>query len=188
MDPLNTTLNQLSKDIGELKPMKPEVEGLKQSIDEIKKLTQTVTKLESQNKDLEMKLGRSEKKCAELEERIISMESASRRNNLKFFKIAKKDNNENCEQLILDACKLANVEINSDDIERAHRTGNRNQKDQPIIAKFHSYKARQKVIVAKNVLRNHGVLVVEDFPKEILQRRKTFNPILDAVHSTYTSS
>ena len=105
-----------------------------------------------------------------------------RSDNLKFLNIDLPGLNveENCEELILGMCNDLGVVLESKDIARAHRTGQKRQNSQPIIVKFNQFKEKQRVLKAKPKFREIGVLVVEDFPPEILERRNMFKPILSA--------
>ena len=112
------------------------------------------------------------------------IESYSRRNNLKFLNIANQSSVESCEILMLDLFKKFDISLEDHQIERAHRLGGRHQAKSPILVKFLSYKDRQQVFREKARFREHGIQVVEDFPKEVLQHRKMFTPILNAVHKS----
>ena len=66
------------------------------------------------------------------------------------------------------------------DIARAHRTSQRTQNNQPIIVKFSYFKDKQRVLKTKPKFWEIGIIVVEDFPPEILERRNPFKPRLNA--------
>ena len=69
-----------------------------------------------------------------------------------------------------------NILMESKDIVRAHRTGPKKNGSQPIIVKFHHFKDKLCVLKCKNRFREIGILVVEDFPVEVLERRKHLYP------------
>ena len=74
-----------------------------------------------------------------------------------------------------------NLSINA--IERAHKLHG-GKRDSPIIAKFLSFRDKLLVIRQKQKFRQSGVLVVEDFPVEVTQRRKMFSPVLTAAYKS----
>ena len=182
-----SSMRQLLKET--MAPVTADLEGLKVSakatsdqLKEITTLTKKVSCLEKENSDLKAKLKESDIKCKELEDRVISMESYSRRNNLKFLNVVDQSTGENCERTILDLCKNLDICLEDSQIERAHRLGGKQNAKAPILVKFLSYKVRQCVFREKARFRQQGVLVVEDYPKEILKSRKMFTPTLNAVY------
>ena len=50
--------------------------------------------------------------------------------------------------------------------------------------KFLHYKDKTRVFKAKSAFRRAGVTVVEDFPPEVLSKRRIFNPILQAAFNS----
>ena len=113
------------------------------------------------------------------------MESYSRRNNLKFLNIPRDGSVKNCESVITNLCEKHGILIQRDHIERAHRLGSQNAKyTNPILVRFLNVKDRQEVFQQRGKFKQEGIVVVEDFPKEILQRRKMFSPVLKAAYNS----
>ena len=194
---------------GELKPLYEEFASVTRSLDfhyeqsgqdrtNTKELLESVSKqlasikdtcferlnaLQKENADLKSTQMEQPDSINTLTDRIISLESHMRRDNLKFLNIDLPDHNtaENCEEIILGLCSDLGVQIENKDIARAHRTGQKRQNKQPIIVKFSHFKVKQRVLKTKHKFREIGISVVEDFPPEILERRNTFKPILNAV-------
>ena len=181
----------------QLDPLRADMDQVKESLDftseKLDVLSQFASKiddLKKKNDDLSEKLKKSETRCQSLEEKVIALESASRRNNLKFLNVQKKISanteslHEDCESTILEICAQYGINITSSDIERAHRVGYAGKAERPIIAKFLRYKVREEVFHAFKKLRgagmNHHITVVEDFPIEVAERRRIFRPILNA--------
>ena len=75
-------------------------------------------------------------------------------------------------------CKDMKINPDSRAIVRAHRTGTKWQKSQPIMVKVAHFKGKLKVLRAKRKFTDVATLVVEDFPQELLNHRKQFTPIL----------
>ena len=121
-----------------------------------------------------------------LRDRIVSLESHMRRGNLKVLNINLPDHNaaENCEDKIIRLCSNLGIQIENNDIIRAHRTCQKRRNTQPIIAKFHQFKVQQRVLKAKPKFWEIGIIVVEDFPSEILEQYNSFKPILNATFNS----
>ena len=138
------------------------------------KLGQKVNSLESENAKLKANQASSDIKINLLTERIISLEGHMRRNNLKFLniKLPTDHGTENCETTVLTLCQDMGIVFEGRAIERAHRTGSIRDSSQPIIVKFNHFKDKIAVLRAKNKFREIGILVVEDFPTEVLEKRK----------------
>ena len=121
-----------------------------------------------------------------LRDRIVSLESHMRRDNLKVLNINLPDHNaaENCEDKIIRLCSNLGIQIENNDIIRAHRTCQKRRNTQPIIVKFHQFKVQQRVLKAKPKFWEIGIIVVEDFPSEILEQYNSFKPILNATFNS----
>ena len=75
-----------------ISPVTQELDGIKRSIkansrklDAIAQLTTRCTELETENASLKKRLEAAENKCQSIEERLLILETRSRRNNLKFM-------------------------------------------------------------------------------------------------------
>ena len=119
-------------------------------------------------------------------ERAIRLESHSRRNNLNFFSIPEIadesfSKTESILRNFLDKeLRVADVEDIS--IERAHRVGKPRSdgKPRPIIAKFSFFKDKSYVLSKAPTLAGTNFGVSSDFPKEIVDIRKSLLPHLRA--------
>ena len=167
----------------DLNELKRSVLSQSNKMEEIMNLVTEVDLLKKKQAKLETKLAVSEKQCEELSERVISLETYTRRNNLKFLNVACKTTGsqiENCESLILDLCSAHEVQIEGYEIERAHRIGHKNLESRPIIVKFANSKSKDRVLRAKSTFKQAGIIVVQDFPAEVQSRRKLFSPVITA--------
>ena len=141
----------------------------------------------SKMKELDELKVKKKQKIAErnkqLEQKICEMEDRSRRNNLRFNGIQEETNDETWEESEKKIKKLLTkrLGLNEEDfeIERAHRTGNKFQRDgqkrtRTIIAKFLSYK--QKVLILKafkeKQLWKEKIFINEDFSEGTILKRK----------------
>jgi uncharacterized protein YoxC len=139
-----------------------------------------------------------------LNERLNKLESYSRRDNLLFNGIQEapsgtKESVDDC------AWKVREVLENHLGIEnakqmrfvRCHRVGTPPStragpgspgRPRAIICKFHWYGDRQLVWQSKNKLKGTKIIIQEDFPKEILDRRKLLLPIMYAARKQNLTS
>jgi hypothetical protein len=127
--------------------------------------------------------------AADEKQRTIKLESHSRRNNLNFFNIPEKGKEDFSKtETILREFIVNNLSISMDDlheisIERAHgieKTDRyrHNDRPRPIIAKFTFFKDKYFVLSKANNLAGSKYGLSEDFPKEIVQVRKSLLPHL----------
>jgi ribA/ribD-fused uncharacterized protein len=139
-----------------------------------------------------------------LHERVIHLECQSRRDNLLIDGLPEsppdvKETNQVCLQLVQKtfAEKLSLPNAYDIKIVRCHRLGppprarpsaplstrpNSGSQARPgtVIVKFHWFGDRQAVWQARTKLKNTGIFITEDFPKEIVDRRKILTPIMYA--------
>ena len=124
-----------------------------------------------------------------LKQKMINLEAHSRRNNLIFLGI-KEQQRESVEERILKLLKDAKVDLPSRAVERAHRVGRYDpSRTRPCIVKFHHHKDRELALYAgKAIFETAQVRVNEDFPREIIQNRKTMLPIFYAAKTNYSQT
>jgi ribA/ribD-fused uncharacterized protein len=188
------TLNQLKTDIAEIRQ---EIEDLKNNPTGDMQDDSTGITVAAKLGTLEKKLDTIEQtaqyltsslrimgqKYKDLQEKCISIESHSRRNNLLFDGIPE-EKKEDCEAKVKDVLKN-NMELeNVDDIQivRCHRLGpaqrNNSQRPRTMIMKFQWYSDRASVWSNRKSFKNTNYFLSEDFPKEIVARRRTLLPIM----------
>ena len=164
----------------ELADVKASLNYTSEKLDEIMALKKKIKNLEGKCEVLTTSLSKSTEKNAELEEKILKLEAHSRRCNLKFIPMRGKqalssDGQENSEHLI-------NIPLMDGDIERAHRIGNSRNASGPVIVKLSQFKTKQRLFTQRDIFRQAGVIVAEDFPAETMRRRKVFTPVLQAAY------
>lgn len=129
-------------------------------------------KLLSQEK--EMKALKTENKM--LKEKVIKIESQSRRCNLRFYGFPERrhENPADCKRLVLRMLNQAGFKLQDIAIERAHRLGPpKSQNNRPIIARFFHFGERELVFQRSSIISQRcQITVTEDFPEEIDARRK----------------
>lgn len=177
----------------ELEPINMEFEDLRNSIsfnsaklDEIANLSTKVENLEKKCETLTAKLDAAEARCEQLEEKVVMLETYSRKNNVKFLGIKKlvtaPSAVEDCEKIIIELCQKIGLQIGPREIERAHRLGQNNNPNRPIIVKLSHFKDKQSILSKKQQFKDFDVTVLEDFPAEIQARRKIFAPVIQAAY------
>lgn len=123
-------------------------------------------------------------KLSKLENKLINIESQSRRDNLLVDGIAENDPDslhQKLKKLFIDKLKLNVEQVESIKFVRVHRLGPKRadtQKPRTIIMKFHWFGDRMKVWEARKNLQGTDIYLNEDFPKEIQNRRRILRPIL----------
>ncbi len=121
-------------------------------------------------------------KMGKLEERLSKIESQSRHENLLFDGVYEMDP-EVCEALVRNILRI-NLKLNNVDsiqIVRCHRLGPKRRNAQrscTIITKFQWFGDRMKVWQARKHLKGTRTFINEDFPKEILEKRRVLRPIM----------
>ena len=168
----STACDQASDALKGIKDVKKTVDSLSGSL---QRLSDENTRLNDQNKSLQ--------------ERLVKLECHQRRNNLIFegIKEEKGETSEKCEQKVLDA--LSSIPGLPQDIKisRCHRVGSfQSDRTRQIVCHIHWYKIKTKILKGKKHLPD-GIYVQEDFPVEIVERRKVLRPILKAAlqHDDY---
>ena len=87
-----------------------------------------------------------------------------------------------CDVIVAGLCKKYAIDIEQHHFEIAHRLGKKS-KDAPIIARLLNNRDKMKILKQKQKFRDDGVLVLEDFPPEIVRRRRIFSTVLAAAYN-----
>ncbi|KAH9367086.1 hypothetical protein HPB48_021735 [Haemaphysalis longicornis] len=141
--------------------MEDALQKIKDQGKKISQLTKTVT-------NLNVTLSRQE-------ERLISLEDRSRRNNLLVFGVeeGEAETTEDLEQTVLQDIFVRKLGVELKTVERIHRIGRKGGSlPRPVIMKL--YDSREKLTVYKNCKKLKGttISVGDDFCKETLAKRK----------------
>ena len=118
-----------------------------------------------------------------LKDEVVYLQSQSMRNNLVFSNIPEADSESNettetkLREFITEKMKIAKDEVDKIAFERVHRMDiRRRQGNRNIVAKFHEYKDREYVRKQAKVLKDTNFYVNEQFPKEIVDKRRRLVP------------
>jgi hypothetical protein len=153
---------------------------LKGSRDEIKKLREECSTLGGSC----MQLDRDKKK---LESKVQDLEWRSMKENLMFFGIQEHASETgDCSEIIRDFCKTRLEMDNAQtmEIDRAHRIGRpRVGATRPIVVKFHKYEIKERIrsisYEKRDALKQANVNVREQWPKEMMERRRQLYPVMN---------
>lgn len=135
----------------------------------VKSLTEGMTQISMANKNMK--------------ETILDLQARSMRDNLVFSGIpeqTEEDPERTVKDFIQKHLKLPSDTVNAISFHRVHRLGGRkpdNRRPRPIVAKFEHYKQKELVRSRGRELRGTDFGVNDQFPKEILDRRRALFPI-----------
>lgn len=142
-------------------------------------LTNRINSIERQLKD-------SNKQQKELKNKVLNLETYSRRDNILVFGLEESEgeNDLDCLRKVKAIFKSMGVEdVDGLKITRCHRKGPYNrEKTRPVIVRFLLPEDRNKVWAKKTALKdiNKKVFITEDYPSEIEARRRKLWPIYKA--------
>ncbi|XP_052793207.1 uncharacterized protein LOC128227051 [Mya arenaria] len=161
--------------------------------DQAKGVGERVVLIEDKMESVDLNLGIAveriqslEKQQIVLKDELCYIQSQSMRNNLIFGNIPESPTGEipeNCEEIvknfIREKLKIASNLVEKLSFERVHRMGQREAgRNQKIVAKFSLYKERELVRREWKVLDGTGYFIHEQFPKEVIEKRKMLVPKL----------
>ncbi|XP_055363122.1 uncharacterized protein LOC129603849 [Betta splendens] len=135
----------------------------------VQSLTEDVAQLAAENK--------------KIKEGIIDLQARSMRDNLVFSGIpeqAEENTETTIKNFIKQQMKIPAEVVDKMAFHRSHRLGGRRpdgQRPRPIVAKFHDFKAKKLVKSRGRQLKGTDYSVNDQFPKEILDRRRRLFPI-----------
>ena len=191
LDSIETTLNEMcdrvAKIEGEIKILKSNTnvmeEKLKETDTKVKEMDTGLTGVNEQVEELQKKIEDIEeskkKELLELHSKQLYAEAYSRRENLKFFGIPerKEENGGDTQKALYDFIEKVldfGDPVNNIEFQRVHRIGKVNSnKPRAIIARFLRFSDREKVLRAGfKINKNTNFKVLEDYPQEIITRRR----------------
>lgn len=135
----------------------------------VKSLTEGMTRLSGENKNIK--------------ESILDLQARSMRDNLVFSGIpeqAEEDPEATVKEFLQKYMKLPTDTVKSISFHRVHRLGGKrpdNRRPRPIVVKFEHFKQKELVKSRGRELRGTDFSVNDQFPKEILERRRSLFPI-----------
>ena len=132
----------------------------------LKTLSDSVSKQEEQINKLEMKLKDVGTELTWVKGQLDEQEQYGRRNGLRVWNNIKEETGESTDTMIIDIAKGMGVAIKPHDISRSHRVGRptRDGRARPILVKFTTYRAREKLYSAKKKTKD-GIFMGEDLTR-----------------------
>ena len=180
--------------------LREDVKGIKYTLEQmpLESVYERLEKLENKITDFESEMQALHRDNKSLQQRIIDIDGQSRRSNLILDGIpeaspAEKETFNDCIKKVQDVfTKMGVSEPQQIRFERCHHLGPAQRptppgatppKPRPIIFKFHYFGDRQRVWSAKKELKETDFFIREDFPKEVVERRRQLLPIQKAAVS-----
>ena len=183
------SVQDLTTDVASLKTSIESIQNSsKMNSDTTQLVMRTVQCLEKKIVNSEADINEFRFKIKSIQDRLIYMESQSRRENLLIDGIPEVAGQENCLKTVYEIFEKSLKIDNAKDIKivRCHRMGpprqqrGANTRPRPIIVKFHWFGDREKVWNSRKNLKDTDIFLNEDFPREIVERRKTLWPVMKA--------
>lgn len=108
------------------------------------------------------------------EKRLYFIEKQSRQRNIVFFGIQETETNYiNLENNVINFInKHFSLELDKRDIQEARRIGKKGDKARPITVTFSTLGTKINILKQKNTLKDSGYYIQEDYPPNILERRR----------------
>ena len=176
-----------------IKEISANIEGLKMAMDTntqhtseaLKQITtnsQRITELECSMQAVTKQHDNLVAAMETLKDKMVKMEAYSRRDNLVFDGIPESEN-EDCTAKVMSVIKdkMKVTDTESIKVTRCHRLGPKSPgpraRPRSIIIKFHYYPDKETVWKAKKNLAKQNIWVREDFPQEIMEKRRVLEPI-----------
>lgn len=130
--------------------------------------------LEEKFKLLDEKYENLKIKIENQEKRLYFIEKQSRKNNIVLFGLKETETSySNFESNILNFVKdYFSQELDRRDIKEVKRIGKKGEKSRPIIITFSTLGIKIDIFRQRNMLKDSGYYITEDYPQNILEKRK----------------
>lgn len=182
MDSLKSRMENVDKKIstveGKIRDLEESRDFDSNMLSDINKRQQEIDSLVKKMQKLESDQQQREK---ELTAEVLDLKSRSMRDNLLFHRIPE-ERDENCTETLLQFMEEKLHITNARDeikLHRAHRIGTyKSDKTRPIVAKFVLYTDRERVRKSSKELQGTPYGISEQYPKEIMDRRRQLVPIM----------
>ena len=190
---INLKVSDLEVKVNQIEPRVTEVENSCSFIShenddrkrELDRAKAEVDRLRSECISMQCDTNTLKEKNASLESKVIDLESRSMRDNLLFYGICEKGQQENCEESVKDVCYdyLDMQDAGDLKFDRVHRVGTFSKnRVRPIVAKFHYFKdretVRQRAYQYNAELKERNLGVCQQWPAEVRKTRKALFPIM----------
>ncbi|KAG7999513.1 LINE-1 retrotransposable element ORF1 protein [Nibea albiflora] len=182
---IKTLLQGIASNMSDLKSgmdaVKAAVENLGARVTEAET---RISALEDHDQSMSVAVDAASKTIAQLQEKITYLEDAGRRNNVRIVGVAEGAEGGDMQRFARTFLEeTLDIEMGPDfEIERAHRTGQRGNRDRHVLVRFLKFGAREAVLKAAREKervewRGKRVSFFQDLSQDIIQRRKKFDGV-----------
>ena len=120
-----------------------------------------------------------------LKDQVLAQETYSRKYNIKLIGL-KCLQDQNLEETIIRTLNAVGIRVGPDDIEKSHFSSQYRRSDsRPVIMRVNTWKMKLNIMKEKNNLRERGVYIYDDYPNEILDRRRLILPVFFRARELY---
>lgn len=163
-----------------LKNIQKELDEQKQTIlKNGERVTEQVTEninsiLEVKFKLLDEKYDNLQEKIQNQEKRLYFIEKQMRKNNIVFFGLEETETSySNLERIMITFIKeRLSLDLNYRDIQEIKRIGKKGDRPRPIIVTLSTFGLKINILKRKSSLKNTSYYITEDYPQNILEKRK----------------
>lgn len=183
---IKTLLQNIASSMGELKPGMDAVRcGTVEKLGARMAEAEThISALEDKDQSMGATVATATKTIALLQEKVTYLEDAGRRNNVRIVGIVEGAVGRDMQQFVRTFLEeTLSIEMGPDfEIERAHRAGQRGNRDRHILVRFLKFGAREAVLRAAREKervewRGKRVSFFQDLSQDVIQRRKKFDRV-----------
>lgn len=190
---LDVKISKIDKVSEDLSSLCNKIESIQNRVSHLEKFTgnmgNTIGDIRKAQNDIKSSVKDTGKEIQEmrrvneqLQDQITDLQARSMRDNLLFFGLAefRGHGRENCVNIINDFCETEmGIPDIRENIERAHRLGKFVvNKTRPIVVKFSNFRVRENIRTNAFRIKNRNFSVREQFPREIVQKRKALIPVM----------
>ena len=190
LDAIETTLKDLTSRLGNVESTIDKMREDARAVDSsIKRMDESLTHLNKEAEELRGTVEDKDKQIEYLHTQHLYLESYSRRENLKFFGIPESEASASegkdavgtidvLRDFLHDVLGFRDPKRNME-FQREHRFGKSVRgKRRPILARFLRYQDHETVLRARFELKGTEYVILQDFPQEIMKRRRKQMPKL----------
>ena len=178
-----------------LQSIASDMSGLKAGMDAVQSTVETlghrvteaetrISTLEDKDEVRETAVSTAMRTVTQLQERVIYLEDAGRRNNVRIVGIKEGDEGRDMQGFVQKLIsETLDVGLTQDfEIERSHRTGQRGGRDRHILVRFLRFTAREAVLRAARekgrvTWKDRPVSFFQDLSQDVIQKRKKFDGV-----------
>lgn len=146
----------------------------------MKSVNENLVEVNKRIENLELMNTEKEGKIKLQDERILNLEVELRKRNIVLYKLSENESISNPLETVIVRALSHHVEgITHEHIERSFRMGRpASNTTRPVLVSFTSLKTKEKIMQNISRLTKAGLVISEDYPKEIKEKRRVLVPIM----------